>query len=278
MTLTLAAIDVVDTIDRAAFARDYVDKNKPLIIKKLAPHWPAWTRWTSSYFAERFGDRRVMVNSKDVAATGFYGHHGGIQEMAMRDFLRATLDEERDLRFAARHTTNLVPDLKDDFDYVDLGKGYAPRMTWLFFGCTGSRTPLHYDFDCFHVFHACFSGRKTFYLFDQDQNRALHQQWPTARSPVDPGKPDYAAYPRLHDAKGYVATLDAGDTLYIPAAMWHDVRYHAPSISLTIRFTEKKPMIVGRVMLSLLLGAINDRLESWAPMRWPQARKRLLER
>jgi hypothetical protein len=274
MTLQLDAVDVVDTIEREQFVRAYVNPGKPLVIKQFARHWGAWNKWRAAYFEEKLGDMPVVVNSKDVKATGFYGHHGGLQQMTMRNFLHAVLDEERDLRFAARHTTNVVPLVADDFDYPALGQGYAPGMTWMFFGCKGSRTPLHYDFDCFHVFHACFVGRKTFYLFDQTQNKNIHQAWPTARSPVDPQHPDYAQWPRLADATGYCVTLEPGDTLYIPAAMWHEVRYHDGSISLTVRFTEKKPFIMARVLLSVVIGAINDRLERMAPETWPKMRKR----
>jgi hypothetical protein len=275
MTLTLHAVDVVDDIDRERFKREYVATGKPLVIRRFAPHWKAWQLWRADYFHHRFGDRPIVVNSKDVVTTGFYGHHGGLKQMPMGEFLRSVLDEERDLRFAARHTTNIVPELSDDFDHPPLGTGYAPNMTWLFFGCRGSRTPLHFDFDCFHVFHACFVGSKTFYLYDNKQSNNLHRAWPVARSPVDSAHPDYDKYPRLAQAIGYQVRLEPGDTLYIPAAMWHEVNYHSGSISLTIRFTEKKPFIIGRVLLSLLLGAANDRLEAIAPVRWPRWRTRL---
>ena len=45
-------------------------------------------------------------------------------------------------------------------------------------------------------------------------------------------EPDYARFPKLKDAKGCQATLNAGDLLYLPSLWWHEVRSIEPSIAV----------------------------------------------
>ena len=48
-------------------------------------------------------------------------------------------------------------------------------------------------------------------------------------------RPDYKKYPALQYAEGYRVILQPGETLFIPSAYWHYMRYLTPSISMTLR-------------------------------------------
>jgi jumonji domain-containing protein 7 len=63
-----AAVDeVAAPPDPAAFLRDYVGPNKPLIVRGGAAHWPARRRWTAGYLAAAAGGAEVTV---DVTPNG----------------------------------------------------------------------------------------------------------------------------------------------------------------------------------------------------------------
>ena len=270
--MQLNDVERVASITRPEFVERFVRPGKPVIIGNLADGWPAMKKWTPAYFKERFGERRVMAVTTTKTGTDLVSHYGGHFETSMRELIDAVLERNEDVRLGGRHTLDLALDLIDDFAWPDLGEGYTRRLLWLFFGAKGSRTPLHFDFGPFHVFHTSFLGKKTFHLFDQEQSHALHRKPLTARSHVDTFHPDYDAFPRLKGARGWRATIDRGDTLYMPAGVWHDVTYHDPSIALTLRFTEHAAFVATRVLFRLLLGTFNDVMERVAPKLWPRVR------
>ena len=44
------------------FHRDYVSRNKPVIIRGGIKHWPALEKWSNQYICDKLGD--IEVNSK----------------------------------------------------------------------------------------------------------------------------------------------------------------------------------------------------------------------
>jgi hypothetical protein len=270
--LPLLSVERVDNITREEFLERFVKTNTPVVIRGLAERegWAAWAKWTPDYFKQRFGDRQVMVacngvGSGDVRDRTFYG---GLVEMNMREYLDKILESGEDMRLAARHTVDIARELADDYGYPALGKNWATRVLWLFFGSRGSHTKLHYDLGRFHVLHTCFLGRKTFCLFPNDQGRALHSPWLTVRSPVNPNKPDFEKYPRLRKVKGWRVDIDRGDTLYLPKGAWHDVMYHDPSIALTQRFIEDDKLVGVRVVCQLLVNRLAESISKRFPGAW----------
>jgi len=53
-------IPVEDDLPPRRFFEDYF-ANRPVILRGLTTRWPARTKWTLEYFAERFGDELVEV-------------------------------------------------------------------------------------------------------------------------------------------------------------------------------------------------------------------------
>lgn len=91
-----------------------------------------------------------------------------------------------------------------------------------------------------HAWHAQIQGRKQFVLFSPDDGDKikLHPWEPRNRRVLDPGDvpPDPLAYPRLYEARSYVAILDPGDTIFIPCGWWYSSRCLEPCVTLTRNF------------------------------------------
>ncbi len=273
--LRLDDVPRVAMLSREQFLAEHLRPQRPVIFTTLGHDWPAMTRWTPDYFRQRFGDRAVMAVTTTKKAKGHAGHYGVPVEMTMNAYLDAVLVKDEDLRLAARHTREIASELVDDFSHPDLGRDYSNDLLWLFLGSKGSRTPLHFDFGPFHVFHTMFFGRKTLHLFAPSQGTNLHQLPLTARSKVDPFHPDTARFPRLAQLQGWRATIQRGETLFLPAGCWHDAHYHDASLALTLRFTEGARFVAPRVLYRLGIGAISGILERLAPDAWPRLQERL---
>src|ERR1019366_6593982 len=59
-----AAVEAINAVhlSQQAFLREFVDRNRPCIIRDAANHWPALSKWQSpEYLKAACGDARVRV-------------------------------------------------------------------------------------------------------------------------------------------------------------------------------------------------------------------------
>lgn len=116
---------------------------------------------------------------------------------------------------------------------VELG---APTNHFSYYmGNPGAFTHLHFDANCQHNMHYQLLGRKRFFLFPEHRSKYLAPQQQSSRIFLERMSPAE----RLHFADyggGYVCTLEPGESIFIPALMWHYVEYEEPAISLSFRF------------------------------------------
>jgi ribosomal protein L16 Arg81 hydroxylase len=128
------------------------------------------------------------------------------------------------------------PDLVKDVVKPDLVKGFSDNFYFMFFAAKGHETHLHIDIDMSHVFHTTFNGKKRFILIPENESRNLYRHPYTIRSHVDIDNPDFNEYPKLKDLKKvWEVTIEAGETLFIPAGVWHSVYYEESTFSLALR-------------------------------------------
>ena len=104
-----------------------------------------------------------------------------------------------------------------------------------YMGNPGAFTHLHFDANCLHNLHYQLIGKKRFFLFPEDRSKYLAPQQTSSRIFLE----RISEAERIHFtdyAGGYDCTLEPGDSLYIPALMWHYVEYVEPGMSLSFRF------------------------------------------
>ena len=102
----------------------------------------------------------------------------------------------------------------------------VPRL-WLSKGTTWSS--LHFDYH--DVVLMQIEGTKVVHLLPPSASHAVHMDehprdsmFPESQSPIHPQGVDASRFPRFSDAALAVATLRAGDALYIPGGHWHAVK------------------------------------------------------
>jgi len=220
------------------FLREYVRKNRPVVIADSIHDWPALRRWTPSYFRDKFGDETVQVSYT--------------KRMPMRDFVDAVEASTVDAPgpylyrlFIHDHLPQLLPDLQPQNIYAFAGRHASPLMPerWrrpdgflkLLMGGVGSKFPvMHYDLEHAHAQITEIYGDKEFYLFPPEDSDKLYpkpnqKNWSQVE---DPATPDLACFPRMAEATPHRAVLKPGQTIFIPMLWWHAARPLSISISV----------------------------------------------
>ncbi|MBV1904490.1 MAG: cupin-like domain-containing protein [Pseudomonadales bacterium] len=221
------------------------ERNTPLLISGLAADWPALHSWNAGSLSARFGSKPVRVYNALFGEPG-KNYMDSIGVMPFSEFLSETLGKGRDLRMFLYNIGRQIPELLEDVEFPDVGLNFAQSFVYSFFGCRGSITPLHYDIDMSHVLYTSILGRRRIRLFAPDQSTALHKHPFTVRSYVNLDDPNDVNYPALKAARGYEVVVEAGQSLFIPSAFWHEVKYLDAGIGISLRAANQT--LNGRLM------------------------------
>lgn len=237
MSFILKAVDTVDTISPEDFRNNYLIPRKPLVMKGLTKSWPAREKWNIEYFKKMAGDLNVSLydNSKADPSKPI---NSAAAKMKMADYLDLISTKPTELRIFLFNIFKHVPELLNDIVIPKhLMGGIIESMPSMFFGGSNSVTFLHYDIDKPHIFHTHFGGRKQVILFDYKWKRRLYciPNATYALEDYDVLNPDFEKFPALKGVEGYELFLEHGDTLFMPGAMWHWMKYLDGSFSLSLR-------------------------------------------
>jgi len=234
--MKLKEINRVEKINPQDFVQNYVKANKPVILTNLSKDWPAYHKWNLDYFAEEVGEVEVPLYNSEPAKGKEYSRKPATK-MKMKEYVEVLKKGPTDLRIFFFNILQKCPQLLKDFTYPDLGIKFFKKLPVLFFGGKGSRVLLHYDIDLANNVHFNFHGTKEVILFPFEQRKYLYHVPYSIVSleEIEFDKPDYKKYPALKFAEGFKVTLQPGETLFIPSAYWHYIRYITPSISMSLR-------------------------------------------
>ena len=232
--------------DASASSQEILGRRQPVVFRGIAASWPAVEaakRAPSDVAAylQRF-DRGVAVEAfvgvplmegryfYNPDLTGFNFQRGKI---ALSQLL-ATLAESTDGRpiyAGSQPVRQLLPGFEAENPLpLIAGKNTEPRI-WI---GNQSRVAPHFD-EADNV--ACVvAGRRRFTTFPPEQVKNLYigpLDFTMAGQPasmVDLAEPDFDKYPRFADAlqNAFVADLEPGDAIFIPALWWHAVETTEP--------------------------------------------------
>lgn len=237
-------------LTKEAFQESFLKPHLPVIIEGFSKDWKAWDKWSYEYFKKVAGSHTV-----DLYGSWQYNNPNSVEREAVKrmefgEYLNLIESKPTDLRIFLFNLFEAAPELKKDINYPDYVDHWITQMPFLFFGGEGSDVRFHYDIDFSHVFITQLFGKKKITLFKQNQNELLYRLPYTTHSVVDLGDTDYDRFPALQYAKGWVADLDEGDTLFMPGGMWHYIQYITQGASISLRALNKNPK-------ELLEGAFN---------------------
>ncbi|WP_340074029.1 cupin-like domain-containing protein [Leptobacterium sp. I13] len=215
------------------FKERFIKNPKPVIIKDFAADWEAVNKWTFDYFKDKYGDWDVPLYDDTYHRAG-KGYMKPIMHRKFSEYLEIIQKEPTNLRFHNFQVMQRAPELANDYKKPDLMKGFM-KFALMFFGGEGSKLNLHYDIDCSHVFLTHFQTEKKVYLFPPSESTYLYHLPYTNHAHLDVLNPDWKKYPAFKYARGYEATINHGETLFIPKLWWHYVYYSKGGYSLALR-------------------------------------------
>ena len=239
--------------------------DQPFVVRGLARDWPlvraglASANAARSYLVERSRDRAFAAN----IGTGA-GDHRLFYDAAMRmnfrmaqgslgEFLAAMAAAEEQGDAPVQYLSSV--DMRDFFvgladeNALPLAGRRPLESIWI-----GTRTRIAAHNDVPDNLAVCAVGTRRFTLFPPEQFANLYpgplENTPAGRpvSMVDLLQPDFAAYPRFHEAlaAAQVAVLEPGDTIFIPSLWWHHVEGLAPFNVLVNYWWRDAPHFLGK--------------------------------
>jgi len=266
--LELSPVDKVSLIDRKDFTDSYFKPLRPLVIQDMAKSWPALKKWTPSFFEEQHGSKQVKVYNEGFVAAG-KNYMSMLKTISLKEYIKEVTTTTQDLRMFLYNIKSEIPELVDDIVFPSLVDGLSKKFIFMFFGCKGSVTQMHFDIDMSHVFHTAIYGTKTIYLFPHEQGKNLHNYPFTCRSYVDVERPDFERFPGLKGVQGFKVVLEAGETLYIPSGYWHHVVYDEASCAISLRCANQTWLGKLQGFYNLIIMSSIDRLmNKISPQGW----------
>jgi hypothetical protein len=275
--LHLLPIPRAENLTSREFRESYLEPSRPVVIKDLASSWPALKKWTPGYFATEYGSLSVKVYDQTFTRAGT-SYMSSLRKIPFREYLDVMMSSSMDLRLFAFNIFWQAPELKQDILWPDITRGFSKKFIFMFFGCKGSVTPLHYDPDLPHLLHTVLYGKKRVVLFANEESQNLYKHPFNTRSYVDIDHPDFGKFPRLKQTKGYHGIIHPGETLYMPSGYWHHMVYEEAGYAVCTRCArlpmKKKLRAYVNLLLCFPVDKIMNKLfpERW--FRWKEERAR----
>jgi hypothetical protein len=212
-----------------------------VVVTDALRDWPALSRWSPSYFRERFGDVEIEVSmGRDIDPTPDANFHAHLTTLRLAEFCDrvAAAGNSNDLYLVANNRAAqrsplapLFEDVRAAHDYLSDRRDGGCISLW--FGPAGTVTPLHHD--TINVFFCQVFGRKRVTLFPPSELFLTNDVRQGVYSPVDPERPDLETFPELAEATVKEVVLSPGEAILIPVGFWHHVR--ALEVSISVSFT-----------------------------------------
>ena len=276
--LNLLPLPRVENLSATEFRSSYLEPRRPVVIKDLASTWPALKKWTPDYFAREYGSLQVKVHDKSFIQAGT-NYMSSFRQTTFKEYLDVMMTGSDELRLFAFNIFWRAPELKRDILWSEVMKGFSKTFIFMFFGCKGSVTQMHYDPDLPHLMHTVLYGKKRVVLFPNEESTNLYKHPFNTRSYVDVDNPDFIKFPRLKYAKGYQTVLTPGETLFMPSGYWHHMVYEEAGYAFCCRCSKlplaRKLRKYFNVTVCFPIDKLMNKLYAERWFRWKEERARL---
>lgn len=217
------------------FANKYVKQRKPIVFRNVVKEWPAYKLWTDDYLAEKYGEMELRLEGKKEKGSGIPKGDVCLGRDRMKTFLkeyRAGVDKYvvSDLPTPMWHEVKIPSsvscgDFLTSFVEVDLWMNSDLGKKG-----NGGNSIIHKD--AYNTINCVVNGTKDWKLIELQYNDYMYQSWEGPMdagyggfSLVNPDKVDSKRFPKIGEIPRWqFTTINAGDCLYLPSQMWHQVK------------------------------------------------------
>jgi hypothetical protein len=282
--MQLKPLTVVESISPEEFKAKFYDKNMPVVIRNLSHDWPAYTKWNWNYFKDLVGDKKVPLYN-NVKSDAYTPVNKADDYKTFGEYIDMISHGPAGWRIFLFNIFDHAPELINDFSWPDhMMKGFIKKYPMLFTGGATSITHMHFDIDLSHILHTQFAGKKRVLLFPFREQHKLYRKPYEVLSLADfsnyymqDGGPDYEKFPALKLAQGVEATLEHGDTLFMPAGWWHHMEYLESGFAMSLRAMQ--PTLTGKMKAAwniFGMRSIDTVMKKTAPVWWYERKKKKL--
>jgi hypothetical protein len=230
----------------------------PIVFRGAAADWPCLKKWSFNYFSEKYGDQDVpllkspgMVKKDDAALTEDTPLSYGI--VKLRDYIaNMQKGSKKYLKFS--RIVDEQSSLREDFDYNWLGKFREPGakndLNYFFMGGKNTLSPIHADYAT--TVFVEISGTKKWIFYPINHRLFLgakSRRYNYFYTDADPYNLTDPKFPLLKYAKPYEVLLHAGDVLYFPSLLWHQVENVTDTIAVSYKYATFKAGFTSSKML-----------------------------
>ena len=226
-------VDRKNSLPVADLHARYRRTGTPVIFGDLTHRWSAASKWSLEYLDSKVGDVKVPIYSDTLSMNGGRPDKP-ILNWRLKFFLDQLLHEKNDLR-VSKLPLKSVLDLEEDISYPRLGFNFSQNLTTLSIAGEGVVIPMVQAPSIVHTVHCNFGGRASVLLIPPELSGFMYRVGDSQNTVRDINfdKPQFDKYPALKHLSGYVAHLNHGDALYIPAGFWYCIGYQGLGISLS---------------------------------------------
>lgn len=217
------------------FLRRHVRGRRPVILTGMTRGWAPPGAWTFARMAERYGSARVVAAGLSGGTIVDDERRGVVfRRIELRAFVDSLSRPGAATDYVMAPTWNLPPSFAEDYQVPAYCAGARHLRAKVWLGKAGTVTPIHRDVP--HNLHVHLTGRKRWLLFSPSASSHLYPRGLFSGMPnfagVDPERRDDTRWPRFRDATALGATLEPGETLFIPQGWWHHTRCLDDAISM----------------------------------------------
>jgi len=214
---------------------------QPVVWRGLARDWPCMAWKDLDALKLRVGKEIVPVEvGRDYLDPELEQLGATLQDMLtfVQTFMHSPPSSQglTNVYFAQQPLAQYIPSLLPDIKEPPIAKGRHPTVQgW--FGPCGTLTPAHTD--PYNNVLVQVVGRKYVRLYPAADASFMYPFTYVQRqntSQVDVLNPDLRLFPQFDQARGYEATLEPGDGLFIPFKWWHCCQALTGSLSLNFWF------------------------------------------
>ncbi|RKG69260.1 hypothetical protein D7V80_09365 [Corallococcus sp. CA054B] len=246
-------IERIKAPTREVFLNEYVRKQKPVIITNLFDGQPISRLSSLDIARKELGDMPVVVQEGHeeyftrmlsmLISKDFTFEDIGKNQSTVNGYLEMVAKDPDSRLVCAEVPRSMIQKVEAGYtipEYCHPDPGEPDEYTsMLWLGNTGNFTHMHFDADYKNIFQYQLWGEKRVVLVPPTSSRKiLPMRNNSALSPEGLSQEENDNFVRY--VGGYQAVVRTGETLFMPALMWHYFEYMDTSMALTMRFRRNK--------------------------------------
>ncbi|XP_013388936.1 tRNA wybutosine-synthesizing protein 5 [Lingula anatina] len=270
-------VEIIEDHSKGNFIQHIYPKRIPVVLRGISIG-PCVKKWTPDYLSSVPGSEKdVKIHVSPSHQMDFINKNFAYRTLPFSEFVKRAAREKHEEYFFTEDEKYYLRALGDDprKDVADIRKQFPALASDIFipeyfepekffssvFRISSANIQLWTHYDVMDNFLIQVTGRKKVILFSPRDANYLYLQGDKSEV-LDVDNPDSEKFPEFVKARRYCCLLEPGDTLFIPAMWFHNVKSLDFAISVNVfwkhleehlydskdTYGNKDPLPVGRAM------------------------------